>query len=357
MESMIRFCSSGDGVRIATVCTGDGPPLVKVPNYLSHLEYEESSPVWSHWLAALSSGRRLVRYDLRGCGLSDRAVDDLSIEAFVHDLEVVVDAYDLSRFALLGISAGASTAVAYAARHPERVAHLVLYGGYCRGRNHRPGRAEPTRGALLTELMRTGWGQDNPAFRRVFTTLFVPDGSPEQVAWFDDLQRVATSAENAVRLTEAFHDIDVTAEARAVRAATLVLHARRDAIVPFEEGRELAALIPSARFVPLDSTNHVLLSHEPAWTSWREAVEQFLAAPPEEPSSSSRHRELVSMLTSREREVLSLIAAGFGNDEIAERLFVSQSTVRNHITRIFQKLSVRTRPQAMVVAQQAGLRP
>lgn len=354
---MIRFCRSRDGVRIATACSGDGPAIVKVPSYLSHLEYEASSPVWSHWLGALSRGHRLIRYDLRGCGLSDWAVSEVSVDACVRDLEAVTDTHDLHEFALLGISAGAATAVAYAARHPERVTHLVLYGGYARGRNHRPGRAEPGRGALLTELMRAGWGQDNPAFRRVFTTLFVPGGSLEQVAWFDELQRVSTSADNAVRLTEAFHDINVTADARAVRTPTLVLHARRDAIVPFEEGRELAALIPSATFVPLDSSNHVLLSHEPAWSAWQQAVTRFLATPARQEPSVPAQRERVFSLTGRELEVLTLIASGLSNDEIASRLFVSPSTVRNHITRIFQKLGVRTRPQAMVIAQQAGLRP
>ncbi len=327
-----------------------------MPSYLSHLDYEASSPVWSHWLGALSSGHRLVRYDLRGCGLSDRSVDDLSADAFVSDLEAVADSHDLEQFALLGVSAGAATAVAYAARHPERVSHLVLYGGYARGRRRRPVRGEPDRGALLTEIMRTGWGQDNPAFRRVFTTLFVPDGSSDQVAWFDDLQRVSTSADNAVRLTEAFRDIDVTTDARRIRTSTLVLHARRDAVVPFQEGRELAALIPSATFVPLESSNHVLLAHEPAWTAWQEAVIPFLDTPARQATATPAPRDLVSSLTSREVEVLGLIAAGLSNDEIAGRLFISPATVRNHITRIFRKLGVRTRPKAMVIARQSGIR-
>lgn len=350
MKQVIRFCTARDGVRIAYASGGDGPALVKVPNYLSHLEYEVQSPVWRHWLAALSQGRRLVRYDLRGCGLSDREAGTQGVDAWVGDLETVVDEAGLGRFALLGMSAGASTAIAYAARHPERVSKLVIYGGYARGRNKRAAPVEPARGRLMTDLMRTGWGQDNPAFRRVFTTLFVPEGSAEQVAWFDDLQRVSTTAENAVRLSEAFHDIDVAAEARAVQVPTLVLHARHDAIVSFDHGRELATLIPGAEFVPLDSSNHVLLEHEPAWARWREAVDEFLAAP-----TAAAPVALVAQLTGREREVLDLIAQGLSNDEITARLVVSPATVRNHITRIFQKLGVRTRAQAIVLARHAGL--
>jgi pimeloyl-ACP methyl ester carboxylesterase/DNA-binding CsgD family transcriptional regulator len=351
VDQTIRFCMTPRGVRLAYASSGQGRALVKVPNYLTHLERDWDSPVWRHWLHGLSSRWRLIRYDQRGCGLSDLEVEDFSLGAWLEDLETVVDSVGLDRFSLLGMSAGAATAIAYAARHPERVDRLVLYGGYAKGRNRRDETAEePRRGEALLELMRIGWGQDNPAFRRVFTTLFVPEGTPEQVAWFDDLQRVSTTPENAVRFTQAFHDLDVSDAARTLQVPTLVLHARRDAIVPFDRGRELAALIPGAEFVPLESANHVLLAHEQAWERWLTTVEAFLARP--EPAERPDPRlNRFDDLSPRELEVVGLIAQGLSNDDIAVRLTISPATVRNHITRILRKLGAQSRAQVIVLAQ------
>jgi pimeloyl-ACP methyl ester carboxylesterase/DNA-binding winged helix-turn-helix (wHTH) protein len=278
IEQQIRFCTSPDGVRIAYATSGTGPPLVKPANWMTHLEYDWESPVWRPWLRALSDKHTLIRYDERGNGLSDRNVDDLSFEAWVRDLETVVDAMGLERFPLLGISQGCAVAIAYAVRHPERVTKLVLYGGYAEGvvkRSKTPAQIEE-----MTMVMRgipLGWGHDNPAFRLFFAARFLPDGTPEQMRWFSDLQRITTTPEIGSRLLTTASMLDVTELVPQVRAPTLVLHATGDAVASFSQGRKLAAHIPGARFVPLESRNHILLEHEPAWTRFVDEVHRFLA--------------------------------------------------------------------------------
>lgn len=283
----VRFCTAPDGVRIAYATLGHGPPLVKTANWMSHLEYDWKSPLWRHLARDLSRDFQLVRYDQRGNGLSDWSVADFSLEAFVSDLEAVVGAAGLQRFPLLGVSQGCRVAVAFAARHPERVSHLILYGGSARGWKHRSPAAREAR-ASLQALIRQGWGRDNPAFRQVFTTLFMPDASPQQTAWFNELQRVSTSPENAVRITEASSEIDVTGLLGDVRAPTLIMHATEDAMVPFEEARLLAAGIPGARFVALDSPNHLLLDDEPAFARFLSEIRELLAVEPGGPGPADR---------------------------------------------------------------------
>jgi DNA-binding SARP family transcriptional activator/pimeloyl-ACP methyl ester carboxylesterase len=280
LRQAIYFCRAPDGVQIAYATVGDGPPLVKAANWLSHLEYDWRSPVWHHWLAGLSQRHRLIRYDERGCGLSDWDVADMSFEAWLSDLETVVAAAGLERFPLLGLSQGAAIAIAYAHRHPERVSHLILYGGYARGKAHRGAPAETLQEEqVLMDLIRIGWGREHPGFRQVFTSLFLPDGTPAQFAAFNELQRVSSTPENAARTVAGFRDINVSDLAAQLRLPTLVLHARGDLRIPFEEGRLLASLIPGARFVPLESRNHVLLEHEPAWTQLLAEVHGFLETP------------------------------------------------------------------------------
>jgi len=274
-QQVIRFCRAGDRVRIAYALSGTGPPLVKPANWLTHLEHDWESPVWGHWLNELGRSYTLIRYDERGCGLSDHHAPMISFDAWVSDLEAVVDAAGLERFPMLGISQGCAVAIAYAARHPERVSRLVLYGGYPFGRNHR-GAQQDLEGTLLRDLIRVGWGRDNSAFRQVFGSLFVPDGTPQQLQWFIDLTRTVPM-ENALRITELTHDIDIRTQAAMLNVPTIVLHSRGDAMIPFEAGRQLAALIPGGRFVPLESRNHVLLEHEPAWTRFLEETRTFLA--------------------------------------------------------------------------------
>jgi pimeloyl-ACP methyl ester carboxylesterase/DNA-binding CsgD family transcriptional regulator len=354
----IRFCTSHDGVRIAYATSGSGPPLVKTANWLSHLEFDWNSPVWRHWLTSLSTHHTLVRYDQRGYGLSDWDVDDFSLDVWVRDLETVVDTLGLQRFPLLGLSRGGAVAIGYAVRHPEKVSHLIVHGSYVLGRYARSKtdqqRAEAN--ALLA-LMRTGWGRDNPAFRQMFTTLFMPEATPEQAQWFNDLQRLSTSPENAVRFSEASYSFDLSGLASQVTVPTLVLHGRDDAMVPFEEGRRLAALIEGARFVPLDSKNHILLEDEPAWERFLTEVYSFLGVDMEAAEAEQRvPPEALLTLTARERGVAALVAQGKSNREIADALVMSERTVEWHVSNILSKLGLQSRAQvaAWAVEQSAA---
>lgn len=273
LQQQVHFCTASDGVRIAYAVAGQGPPLVKAANWLNHLEYDWQSPIWSGLLHELATDHQLVRYDERGNGLSDWVVEDISFEAFVRDLESVVQAARLNRFALFGISQGCAVSIVYAIRHPERVTHLVLYGGFARGRAKR----DPEHARTLLSLVRQGWGQENPAFRQFFTSLFLPEGTPEQMQWFNDLQRITTSPENAVRIMQATGEVDISDLLPQVRVPTLVLHCRNDAGVVLDEGRRLAAGIPGAKFVALESRNHLVLKSEPAWEKFIGEIKSFLA--------------------------------------------------------------------------------
>ena len=274
----IRVCTARDGARIAYATSGEGPALVKAGNWLTHLDYDDKSPLWRHLARDLGRGRQLVRYDQRGNGLSDWNAE-LSFEALVGDLETVVEAAGVQRFALLGISQGSRVAIAYAARHPERLTHLVLYGGAARGWRLR-GEEVANHHAAISTLMRRGWGSDNPAFHAYFANLFMPGASSEQMAWLTELQGVSCSAETAIRTTALSAQVDVRELLDSVRTPTLVLHATRDAVVPFGESRVLAAGIPDARLVALDSPNHLLLGEEPAWPRFVAEVQAFLAEAP-----------------------------------------------------------------------------
>jgi pimeloyl-ACP methyl ester carboxylesterase/DNA-binding winged helix-turn-helix (wHTH) protein len=273
----VTFCRTADQVHLAVATTGNGLPVVKTANWLNHIEYDWQSPVWSPLISHLSQRFRLIRYDERGNGLSDWNVAELSFEAFVRDLEAVVDSLNLARFALLGVSQGAAVSIAYATRHPERVSRLVLCGGYVLGHRKRADAHEIAQREALEQLIKLGWGQDNPAFRQVFTSLFIPGGTPEQMQWWNELQKISTSPENAIRLSAAFGEIDVSKELSQVNVPTLVMHSRGDARVPFDQGLRLAREIPGARFVALESDNHIILSHEPAWQRYMSEMTAFLA--------------------------------------------------------------------------------
>ncbi len=277
LRQEIRFCHTPDGTRLAYATVGSGPPFVRAAHWITHLDFDWQSPVWRHWLVGLAQRRTFVRYDERGCGMSDHDVADFSLDAWVQDLETVVDALGLERFPLLGMSQGGAVAVAYAARHPERVSKLVLFGAYAQGRLRRATSDEMRReAALQLEMVRLGWGRDDPAFRRFFTSSFIPDAPPELWESFAELLRRTSSAQNAARLLESWAQIDVTDEATRVQAPTLVMHATDELRVPAEQARKLAALIPGARFVPLASRNHLLRADEPAWAEFLHEVDAFL---------------------------------------------------------------------------------
>jgi class 3 adenylate cyclase/pimeloyl-ACP methyl ester carboxylesterase len=277
-EQEIQFCTAPDGVQIAYSRIGQGPPLVKTGSWMTHLEFDFESPIWRHLYRELARDHTFIRYDARGNGLSDREVEHVSFAAFVHDLEAVVDAAGVERFALLGISQGCAVSIGYAIRHPERVSHLVLYGGFALGWNKRARtEAEKEQAAAMMTLMRLGWGQEDPAFRQLFTSQFIPGGTKQQADWFNELQRISTSPADAVRNFKANGDIDVTDLLAKVTVPTLVMHARDDARVPFDAGRRLAAGIPGARFVSLPSRNHLILEDEPAFGRFLQEMRTFLA--------------------------------------------------------------------------------
>jgi len=274
----IRFCTAADGARIAYATVGSGPPLVKAANWLNHLELDWDAPIWSPLFRELAREHTFVRYDERGNGLSDWDVPDISFSAFVSDLETVVDALKLDRFPLLGISQGASVSIEYAVRNPERVSHLILFGGYPAGwRIGATPEQAAEREAVIT-LTRQGWGQNNPAYRQIFSSTFMPGASLDELNWFNEFQRRTTSPENAARFLDAFGDIDVRARLGEVRAPTLVMHARGDMRIGFETGRDLAAAIPGARLLPLESDAHLLLGRDPAAAEFIAAIREFLGA-------------------------------------------------------------------------------
>jgi pimeloyl-ACP methyl ester carboxylesterase/DNA-binding CsgD family transcriptional regulator len=351
MAQSIRYLKTRDGVRLAWAALGQGPTLVKAANWLSHLTYDLESPVWRHWIEFLSQHFRLVRYDERGSGMSDWEVADLLPARWGEDLEAVIEASDPGeQFVVLGMSQGAAAAITYAVSHPERISHLILYGGYSKGWAHRPESDGYRRYRAIVDLVHLGWGKDNPAFRQLFAAQFVPGATPDQFTWFNELCRRTTTPEIATRLLEARGNLNVRDLVPRVRVPTLVLHARHDEIVPFEAGKQLAAEIPNAEFVSLDSRNHILLADEPAWPHFKDAVLEFTG----HPRAAGAEDPLLATLSVRERQILAAVVSGQSNSQIGAALFVSEKTVRNSLTKIFEKLGVHTRTQAAVLARDLG---
>lgn len=277
LEQDIRFCLSTDGTQIAYATVGNGPPLVKAPNWMNHLEYDWQSPVWRHVLKELASKHTLVRFDQRANGLSDWDVESITFENMIEDMNAVVEAAGLERFPLFGISQGCSYSIAYSLLYPERVTKLVLYGGFAKGPRRDGSEDAEEQSDLTIQMIRQGWGKDNPAFRQFFTSQFMPGATKEQMDWFNELQRKTTSPENAVRLRSMSQNIDVSHLLSQVTVPTLVLHCRDDAVAQFNSGRRMAAGIPNARFVALDGQNHLMLEDEPAWPRFLHEVSSFLA--------------------------------------------------------------------------------
>ncbi len=276
MDDKIRFCTATDGVRIAYASVGSGPPLVKAAHWLTHVQYDLESPVWGPWVREFSRQYTYIRYDERGFGLSDRDVENFSFESWVQDLETVVDALGIERFDLLGNSQGGPVSIAYAVRHPERVSHLILGGAFASGWDHwdlEPGQLELIR-AMVT-IMKNGWGRNDPFARRVFTDAFLPESTPEQQRWFDDLQRVSCTPETALRLMTEVGNLNIEDLLTKLTVPTLVLHSKGDLVIPFERGRDMAGRIPNSRFVPMEGRNHILLPGEPAWQRFLSETRSF----------------------------------------------------------------------------------
>jgi len=350
LQQSIRYLKTPDQVRIAWATSGEGPPLIKPATWLTHLNYDLESPIWRHWYEFLTRHFRYIRYDERGCGMTDWEVSDISPDRWVDDLEAIVAASDPGeKFTILGISQGAATAVSYAVRHPQRVERLILYGGYATGWTHRSDSDGLRRYRAIMELARLGWGKDNPVFRQLFTSMFIPEGRPEQIEWFNELCRRTTTPEIATRLLGARAEVNVRGLLSQVRVPTLVIHSRRDEVVPLSAGRLLASEIPGAEFIELDSRNHILLAEQPAWKAFCDAVLDFTGRP-----RVGAEDPLFTVLSGREREILAALVAGQSNAQIGSALCVSEKTVRNSLTRIFEKLGVHTRTQAAVLARDRG---
>ncbi|HKE95229.1 MAG TPA: alpha/beta fold hydrolase [Povalibacter sp.] len=351
IQQSIRYLKTRDGVQLAWTSTGTGPHLVKAANWLTHLQYDLESPVWQHWIRFLSRHFRFTRYDERGCGMTQWQVPEISLQRGVDDLEAVAGvAAPEGQMMLLGMSQGAATAVAYAARHPQRVSHLILYGGYATGWARRGDPEGLRRYMAIVELVRQGWSNENATFRQVFTSRFIPGATPGQLDWFNDLCRRSTTPEIAARLMESRIEVDIRELLPQLKVPTLVVHAVHDDITPISASRELAAAIPNAEFVQLESRNHVLLEDEPAWSRFRDVVLEFTGNKPAVRDEEDRF----ASLSDREREVLAGLVTARSNAEIAASLHISEKTVRNTLTRIFDKLCVRSRTQAIVLARDHG---
>jgi pimeloyl-ACP methyl ester carboxylesterase/DNA-binding CsgD family transcriptional regulator len=346
----VQFCRTADGVRIAYAVVGRGAPLVRAPHWCTHLEYDWQTPIWSHLLEELCRDHALVRFDQRGGGISDWDAPDISFDGWLRDMEAVVDAAKLDRFAIFGMSQGAAIGIEYAARHPERVSKLLLLGGYARGKLKR----DPTPRDLedvetQLKIVRLGWERRDPSYRLLFSSQYIPEASIEQLRAAAELMRISASGENAAQMMLGNFNIDVSGSVSRVRCPTLVLHGTGDVRCPFEQGRYLAGSIPGARLVPLETKNHVLLWDEPAFERFVSEKRAFLA--PDRPGK----RLSLAELSEREVEVLEQLARGLDNAQIAARLGMAEKTVRNYVSRIFDKIEVESRAQAIVRAREAGL--
>jgi pimeloyl-ACP methyl ester carboxylesterase/DNA-binding CsgD family transcriptional regulator len=339
----VRFCEAPDGVRIAYAVSGSGPPMLVSTCWLSHLQHDWESPVWRHFLDDIGRFATIIRYDERGYGLSDWDVDDFGLEARIGDLEAVADHARLDRFALMGMAQGGPPAIAYTERHPERVTRLLFYGSYAGAVSASPETADEI--DAFARLIKVGWGRPQHLFRRVFTTMMIPGATEEQMRWLDELQRVAASAENASTALRERSRADCLGLLPELDVPTLVLHSRGDQMNDFECGRLLATRIRGAQLVPLDSDNHIVLGDEPAWPVFVDEVRRFM-----EPDGGPG--PAADVLSTREREVLVLVAEGRSNQQIATALFLSVRTVESHLHNAYAKLGV-SGPSARAAAAAA----
>jgi pimeloyl-ACP methyl ester carboxylesterase/DNA-binding CsgD family transcriptional regulator len=348
----IRFCTAPDGVKLAVGSCGSGPPLVRAATWLTHVEHDAASPLTRHWCEELSRSHHYIAYDGRGCGLSDRGPRDVSAEAWLSDLETVVDAMGLARFPLLGMSMGAPIAVAYAAKHPERVTRLLLFGGFHRAyfSSTNPDPRIREEADVLLKSARLGWGTGSPALRQVFAAKIMGEATEAQRQAFDERQRVTSSPEMAERYLRAMFALDVKDIAPRVTCPALVFHCRGDQLILFDQGRKLATLIPGARFVPVESKNHLPFANEPAWHTFVSEARPFLAA-----DGGGAAAPAKPALTTRQLEVLRAVARGLTDKDIASELSLSPRTVEMHVARVLAALQCANRAQAVGKAKGLGI--
>ncbi|MBL8376261.1 MAG: alpha/beta fold hydrolase [Burkholderiales bacterium] len=347
----LSYCTTSDGVKLAMRSVGRGPLIVKAANWLGNLQADAQLPSTRHWVDHLARTHQLLWYDARGCGLSDREVDDISLDAWVRDLEAVADASGQDRFVLLGISQGAAIAIRYAARHPERVRALVLYAGFVRGVFHQ-GLSAKTQ-IVFKEMVRIaelGWGHDASAFRRLFTAHLMPTAPTGVLDAYDELHRHSVSGPMAARYMQAFFELDARADATQVRCPTLVMHVADDSLILQREGELVASLVPGARWVSVPGRNHLPLATDPGWPTIEREISQFLATI--EGNEGAAPRGAAPELTGRQRDVLQHVARGLSDKEIARVLSLSPRTVEMHVARALATLGARNRSEAVNRAHQ-----
>jgi pimeloyl-ACP methyl ester carboxylesterase/DNA-binding CsgD family transcriptional regulator len=353
MQQRIAFVRSKDQTNIAYAQSGNGPPLVRAGTWLTHVHHDWESPVWAHWLKFMSARHTLVRYDPRGCGLSQSDVKNISFGDWVDDLEAVVDKLQLERFPLFGMSQGAAVAAAYAIRHPERVSKLVLYAPLVTGW-HGKSNAISKQWQAMEQLVLSGWGEPNMAFPSMFAHLFLPQSSPETKMWYAELQRKSASKEVASRFIRVLSELSFFPQIKRIAVPTLVIQIAREQVIDPQSVAGIAAEIPGSEFVSIDSANHILLADEPGWQEFKSAFERFAPGG----TTTQAHATMSLLLTelsTREREVLAELVKGLSNAEIGERLHISEKTVRNYVSSVFDKLGVSSRAQAIVLAKESGL--
>ena len=344
----MRFCTSRDGTRIAYALSGNGPPIIRLAGLFTHLEFDKDSSIWRPWLLALEKGRMLIRYDARGSGMSDSDRVEFSWERYIEDVEAVVAATSLRKFALFGIGGPAALAVAYAVRHPEQVTHLILHAAFTQGRLARSTTAgEKEEIELILKLMSMGFSDEDPSRRQMVASQFLPDGTAEQLKDFGDLLRVTSTAHNTAEFLRPWYTADIRSLLPRVRCPTLVLHPRAGFRVPLEEGRLVAQSIPHARLVPLRTRNTYLPANDPAWPQVMSEIDSFLPITSEPNAADSLH---LDKLSARERAVFGAVVEGLGNKAIGRRFGIADKTVRNHLSSIFRKLDVANRAQLIVQA-------
>ena len=354
MDQRIAFARSKDKTTIAYALSGEGPPLVRAGTWLTHVHHDWESPIIGHWMRFMSERHTLVRYDPRGCGLSQTDVGSFTFDDWVADLEAVVDRLELQSFPLFGMSQGAAVAAEYAIRHPERVTHLTLYAPLVTGWRGRTSSASQ-QWQLMEQLVLAGWGEENMAFPSMFAHLFLPRSPPQAREWYAELQRKMATKEVASRFMSVLAELSMFKRLKQVRVPTLVIQIAHDQVVDPRSAPGIAGEILGSQFVSIDSSNHILLEDEPGWQEFKNVFTRHVpgAAAPARRDTAARER--IGQLSNREQKILGEIAKGLNNREIAEGLFISEKTVRNHITSIFDKLDVSSRAQAIVMAKEAGL--